>query len=192
MTALAKTPGSVWQAASITVYFCWSAADGWEPWKLQVTFRKLFISWWKCKNRLCQLLNFWGRQGLKWSLFEQRNMSTSWWIKSDLCLSLPVSFSLCLSLRFSKVFNLSSLPFSICVCVCHSLRGPQCPPGCFQPTFWWQLCQNISSVSRAEQVSVPPGSTTWLCECKWKISCRGYKRPNFSLKPWHQNCSHTQ
>lgn len=136
MTALAKTPGSVWQAASITVYFCWSAADGWEPWKLQVTFRKLFISWWKCKNRLCQLLNFWGRQGLKWSLFEQRNMSTSWWIKSDLCLSLPVSFSLCLSLRFSKVFNLSSLPFSICVCVCVTLSGVlNVPLVAFSPHF---------------------------------------------------------
>lgn len=50
-----KTPGSVWQAVSVTVYFCWSAADGWKPWKLQVTFRKLFILWWKCNNRICQL-----------------------------------------------------------------------------------------------------------------------------------------
>lgn len=163
--ALTKTLGSIWQPA----YFCWSAADGWKPWKLQVTFRKLFISWWKCNNRTCQLSDFWGRRGLKWSLFKQQNMRTSQRLKSNLSPSFHASFSVYLSLWFSMVFNsLHSTFFHLCVCVCHSLPGPQCPSACFQPAFWWQQCQNTSAVSRAEQVSVPPGSTTWLCEYKWK------------------------
>lgn len=116
-TALTKSPWSVWQAVSYTVYFCWSPNDGWKPWKLQVTFRKSFFWWWKCNNRTCQLPHFWGRRGWNGACLSSKIWELCGWIKSK-----SISLSLHLSPFVHLVFNgLQSSPlstfFHLCVCV---------------------------------------------------------------------------
>ncbi len=182
--ALTKTHGSAWQPVSNTVYFCWSAADGWKPWKLQVTFRKLFISWWKCNNRTCQLPNFWGRRGLKWSLFKQQNMRTSQWLKSNLSPSFPAFLSAYLCLWFSMVFNsLHSTFFHLSLCVSLSL-------GSSVSLCLLSACILVTAVSKhisCIQIRAGFSATRLYHLALWmqmeKTSHRGYRHPHLSLKP---------
>lgn len=98
-----------------------------KPRKLQVTFRKLFISWWKCNNWTCQLLDFWVRRRWNGAYLSRRTRELP--VESNLSLSLRISLSICPSgFQWSSVlFTSFHLP------VCHSLWGPRCPSACFQP-----------------------------------------------------------